>query len=65
MNFRWLTAAGLRATFGAWEHAKPPLTPSSGCPRGFLRRVDRAIKIVELALEKWGAPVFVRHEIVQ
>ena len=26
--------------------------------------VDRAIKIVEMALEKWGAPVFVRHEIV-
>ena len=33
-------------------------------PRGFCAGVDRAIKIVELALEKWGAPVFVRHEIV-
>ncbi|MEM9210400.1 MAG: 4-hydroxy-3-methylbut-2-enyl diphosphate reductase [Pseudomonadota bacterium] len=33
-------------------------------PRGFCAGVDRAIKIVEMALEKWGAPVFVRHEIV-
>ena len=33
-------------------------------PRGFCAGVDRAIKIVELAIEKWGAPVYVRHEIV-
>ncbi len=33
-------------------------------PRGFCAGVDRAIKIVELALQKWGAPVYVRHEIV-
>ncbi len=33
-------------------------------PRGFCAGVDRAIRIVELALEKWGAPVYVRHEIV-
>ncbi len=33
-------------------------------PRGFCAGVDRAIKIVEGALEKWGAPVYVRHEIV-
>ncbi len=33
-------------------------------PRGFCAGVDRAIKIVELALEKYGAPVYVRHEIV-
>ena len=33
-------------------------------PRGFCEGVDRAIKIVEMALEKWGAPVYVRHEIV-
>ena len=33
-------------------------------PRGFCAGVDRAIKIVELALAKYGAPVFVRHEIV-
>lgn len=33
-------------------------------PRGFCAGVDRAIKIVELAIEKWGPPVYVRHEIV-
>lgn len=43
---------------------KPPLTIRLAAPRGFCAGVDRAIKIVEMALEKWGAPVFVRHEIV-
>ncbi len=33
-------------------------------PRGFCAGVDRAIKIVEMAIQKWGAPVYVRHEIV-
>ena len=33
-------------------------------PRGFCAGVDRAIQIVELALEKYGPPVYVRHEIV-
>ncbi len=33
-------------------------------PRGFCAGVDRAIQIVEMALEKYGAPVYVRHEIV-
>ena len=33
-------------------------------PRGFCAGVDRAIQIVELALERYGAPVYVRHEIV-
>jgi 4-hydroxy-3-methylbut-2-en-1-yl diphosphate reductase len=33
-------------------------------PRGFCAGVDRAIRIVELAIEKYGAPVYVRHEIV-
>jgi 4-hydroxy-3-methylbut-2-enyl diphosphate reductase len=33
-------------------------------PRGFCAGVDRAIRIVELALERYGAPVYVRHEIV-
>jgi 4-hydroxy-3-methylbut-2-enyl diphosphate reductase len=42
----------------------PPLTLYLAAPRGFCAGVDRAIKIVEMALEKWGAPVFVRHEIV-
>jgi 4-hydroxy-3-methylbut-2-enyl diphosphate reductase len=43
---------------------KPPLTLYLAAPRGFCAGVDRAIKIVELALEKWGAPIYVRHEIV-
>uniref|UniRef100_UPI003568F91D 4-hydroxy-3-methylbut-2-enyl diphosphate reductase n=1 Tax=Paracoccus seriniphilus TaxID=184748 RepID=UPI003568F91D len=46
------------------EHSKPPLTLYLAAPRGFCAGVDRAIKIVELALQKWGAPVYVRHEIV-
>ncbi|MEL6585699.1 MAG: 4-hydroxy-3-methylbut-2-enyl diphosphate reductase [Pseudomonadota bacterium] len=44
--------------------SKPPLTLYLAAPRGFCAGVDRAIKIVEMALEKWGAPVYVRHEIV-
>jgi 4-hydroxy-3-methylbut-2-enyl diphosphate reductase len=43
---------------------KPSLTLYLAAPRGFCAGVDRAIKIVELALQKWGAPVYVRHEIV-
>jgi len=43
---------------------KAPLTLYLAAPRGFCAGVDRAIKIVEMALDKWGAPVFVRHEIV-
>mgnify|MGYP003876753891 CR=1 FL=1 len=43
---------------------KPPLTLYLAAPRGFCAGVDRAIKIVEMALAKWGAPVYVRHEIV-
>tara|TARA_R110002073_G_scaffold29300_9_gene92499 strand:+ start:515 stop:1465 length:951 start_codon:yes stop_codon:yes gene_type:complete len=43
---------------------KPPLTLYLAAPRGFCAGVDRAIKIVELAIAKWGAPVYVRHEIV-
>ncbi|MZR15253.1 4-hydroxy-3-methylbut-2-enyl diphosphate reductase [Maritimibacter sp. DP07] len=43
---------------------KPPLTLILAAPRGFCAGVDRAIKIVEMAIEKWGAPVYVRHEIV-
>lgn len=44
--------------------SKPPLTIHLAAPRGFCAGVDRAIKIVEMALLKWGAPVYVRHEIV-
>jgi len=43
---------------------KQPLTILLAAPRGFCAGVDRAIQIVELALEKYGAPVYVRHEIV-
>ena len=43
---------------------KPPLTLYLAAPCGFCAGVDRAIKIVEMALEKWGAPIYVRHEIV-
>ncbi len=44
--------------------AKPALKIFLAAPRGFCAGVDRAIKIVELALEKYGPPVYVRHEIV-
>jgi 4-hydroxy-3-methylbut-2-enyl diphosphate reductase len=43
---------------------RPPLKVLIAAPRGFCAGVDRAIQIVELALEKFGAPVYVRHEIV-
>ncbi|WP_417246317.1 4-hydroxy-3-methylbut-2-enyl diphosphate reductase [Celeribacter sp.] len=42
----------------------PPLSLYLAAPRGFCAGVDRAIKIVEMAIEKWGPPVYVRHEIV-
>ncbi len=43
---------------------RPPLTVLLAAPRGFCAGVDRAIQIVELALARFGAPVYVRHEIV-
>jgi 4-hydroxy-3-methylbut-2-enyl diphosphate reductase len=43
---------------------KPALQLLIAAPRGFCAGVDRAIRIVELAIEKHGAPVYVRHEIV-
>ncbi|HYD25493.1 MAG TPA: 4-hydroxy-3-methylbut-2-enyl diphosphate reductase [Croceibacterium sp.] len=43
---------------------KPPLTVLIAAPRGFCAGVDRAIEIVERALERYGPPVYVRHEIV-
>ncbi|MBN9071462.1 MAG: 4-hydroxy-3-methylbut-2-enyl diphosphate reductase [Rhizobiales bacterium] len=43
---------------------KSPLTIRLCGPRGFCAGVDRAIQIVVLALKKYGAPVYVRHEIV-
>ena len=44
--------------------SKPPLHLLIAAPRGFCAGVDRAIRIVELAIEKYGSPVYVRHEIV-
>jgi len=46
------------------QTVRPPLKILVAAPRGFCAGVDRAIKIVELALKKFGAPVYVRHEIV-
>jgi 4-hydroxy-3-methylbut-2-enyl diphosphate reductase len=46
------------------DRSFPPLRALIAAPRGFCAGVDRAIQIVELALERFGAPVFVRHEIV-
>jgi len=43
---------------------KPKLTVMLAGPRGFCAGVDRAIEIVEKALDKFGLPVYVRHEIV-
>ena len=43
---------------------KPAKKLILAAPRGFCAGVDRAIRIVEVALEKYGAPVYVRHEIV-
>ena len=44
--------------------SKPPLEIFVASPRGFCAGVERAIKIVEATLKKWGPPVYVRHEIV-
>jgi 4-hydroxy-3-methylbut-2-en-1-yl diphosphate reductase len=46
------------------ESSLPPVRVLIAAPRGFCAGVDRAIQIVELALERFGAPVYVRHEIV-
>ena len=54
----------MMARFSGKNMTKRPLTILLAGPRGFCAGVDRAIKIVELALEKHGAPVYVRHEIV-
>lgn len=52
------------AYFMTDQISKPHIHLMLAAPRGFCAGVDRAIKIVELALEKYGAPVYVRHEIV-
>ncbi len=52
------------ANIDAIRPTKPPITILLAAPRGFCAGVDRAIQIVEQALAKFGAPVYVRHEIV-
>ncbi|QDH35646.1 4-hydroxy-3-methylbut-2-enyl diphosphate reductase [Porphyrobacter sp. YT40] len=57
----------MNAPFPASEAAtadRPPLNLLIAAPRGFCAGVDRAIEIVEKALERYGSPVYVRHEIV-
>ena len=49
---------------GATTSPRPQLTVLLASPRSFCAGVDRAIQIVERAIEKYGAPVYVRHEIV-
>ena len=65
-------AVARRTEIGLMEHPKrtgttmpkDALTLLLAAPRGFCAGVDRAIQIVERALERYGAPVYVRHEIV-
>ena len=52
------------AYMAAMQDAASPLHLIIAAPRGFCAGVERAIRIVELALERYGAPVYVRHEIV-
>ncbi|HNN55810.1 MAG TPA: 4-hydroxy-3-methylbut-2-enyl diphosphate reductase, partial [Novosphingobium sp.] len=52
----------MNASFSDTE--KPALRLLLAAPRGFCAGVDRAIEIVERALKRYGAPVYVRHEIV-
>jgi 4-hydroxy-3-methylbut-2-enyl diphosphate reductase len=54
----------MMAADGADPAPKLPLKILLAAPRGFCAGVDRAIQIVEQAIAKWGAPVYVRHEIV-
>lgn len=57
-------AGPIRWTLAPMASAKPNLQLLLAGPRGFCAGVDRAIKIVEEALKRHGAPVYVRHEIV-
>ena len=55
---------GIAPEFSTPQSDRKPLTLLLSSPRGFCAGVDRAIHIVEQAIDRWGAPVFVRHEIV-
>jgi 4-hydroxy-3-methylbut-2-enyl diphosphate reductase len=54
----------MACTVAEFDPSLSPLRLLIAAPRGFCAGVDRAIQIVELALERYGAPVYVRHEIV-
>src|SRR6185369_9463248 len=54
----------MNSPFPGSESTDQPLRLLIAAPRGFCAGVDRAIEIVERALERYGAPVYVRHEIV-
>ena len=56
--------AGICAERFPMTESKKPLTILLASPRGFCAGVDRAIQIVERAIERYGRPVYVRHEIV-
>ncbi len=60
MRERWAYITGLMSKLAA----RPPLNVLMASPRGFCAGVDRAIQIVERAISKYGAPVYIRHEIV-
>jgi len=62
MNARFPAPESTASSPGASGGA--PLRLLIAAPRGFCAGVDRAIEIVERALERYGAPVYVRHEIV-
>jgi len=65
MNAPLSTATGAAAPAAtAISETLPPLRILIAAPRGFCAGVDRAIEIVERSIERYGAPVYVRHEIV-
>ncbi len=64
MNAPFPASPGSQAAPDAAISERPPLNLLIAAPRGFCAGVDRAIEIVEKALERYGSPVYVRHEIV-
>ncbi|WP_340587138.1 4-hydroxy-3-methylbut-2-enyl diphosphate reductase [Erythrobacter alti] len=64
MNAPFQETSSASAQAKAESDAKLPLKVLIAAPRGFCAGVDRAIEIVERSIEKFGAPVYVRHEIV-
>jgi 4-hydroxy-3-methylbut-2-en-1-yl diphosphate reductase len=64
VHFHELAGASMNGRMQVNGRHRPPLTIYLAAPRGFCAGVDRAIQIVELALARYGAPVYVRHEIV-